>query len=104
MDGYILQVIKSVVLKMDSIKNYPEGETWKIGDKDMPVVKQTTHMGIPGSSSDQEMHAVEINIQKAKHTMYSLMDASLHGENILDPETAVSPLQTYVFSVLYYGM
>ena len=104
MDGYILQVIKSVVLKMDGIKNYPEGETWKIGDKDMPVVKQTTHMGIPGSSLDQEMHAVKINIQKAKHTMYSLMDAGLHGENGLDPETAVSLLHTYVFSVLYYGM
>ena len=27
MDGYILQEIKSVVLKMDSIKNYKEGET-----------------------------------------------------------------------------
>ena len=37
--GYILQEIKSVVLKMDSIKNYPEGETWKIGDKDMPECK-----------------------------------------------------------------
>ena len=82
MDGYILQVIKSVVLKMDSIKNYQEGET----------------------SSDKEMHAVEINIQKAKNTMYSLMDAGLHGENGLDPEIAVSLLQTYVFLVLYYGM
>ena len=104
MDGYILQEIKSVVLKMDSIKNYPEGETWKIGDKDMPVVEQTTHMGIPRSSSDQEMHAVETNIQKAQRTMYSLMGAGLHGENGLDPETAVSLLQTYVFPVLYYGM
>ena len=64
MDGYILQEIKSVVLKMDSIKNYPEGETWKIGDKDMPVFEQTTYMGIPRSSSAQEMHAVETNIQK----------------------------------------
>ena len=89
---------------MDSIKNYPEGETWKIGDKDMPVVEQTTHMGIPRSSSDQEMHAVETNIQKAQRTMYSLMGAGLHGENGLDPETAVSLLQTYVFPVLYYGM
>ena len=70
----------------------------------MPVAEQTTHMGIPRSSSDQEMHAVETNIQKAQRTMYSLMGASLHGENGLDPETAVSLLQTYVFPVLYYGM
>ena len=89
---------------MDSIKNYPERETWKIGDKDMPVVEQTTHMGTPRSSLDQEMHAVETNIQKAQRTMYSLMGAGLHGENGHDPETAVSLLQTYVFPVLYYGM
>ena len=104
MDGYILQEIKSVVPKMDSIKYYPEGETWKVGDKDMPVVEQNTHMGITRSSSDQEMHAVKINIQKAQHTIYRLMDAGLHGENGLDPETAVSLLQTYMFLVLYYGM
>ena len=27
MDGYILQEIKRVLMKMDSVKNYPEGET-----------------------------------------------------------------------------
>ena len=70
----------------------------------MPVVEQTTRMGIPRSSSDQEMHAVETNIQKAQRTMYSLMGAILHGENGLDPETTVSLLQTYVFPVLYYGL
>ena len=64
---------------MDSIKNFPEGETWKIGDKDMPVVEQPTHMGIPRSSLNQDMHAVK-NIQKAQPTMYSLMGAGLHGE------------------------
>ena len=103
MGGYILQEIKSVVLKMYSIKNYPEGETWKIGDKDMLVFEQTTHIRIPRSSSDQEMHAVETNIQKAQRTMYSIMGAGLHGENGLDPGTAVSLLQTYVFPVLFYG-
>ena len=42
------------VLKMDSIKNYMEGKTLKIRDKDMPVIEQTTQIGIPSSPSDQE--------------------------------------------------
>ena len=49
------------------------------------------------------MHAVQTNIQKAQRTMYSLMGAGLHGENKLDPETAFSLLQTYVFPVLWNG-
>ena len=51
MDGYILQEIKSVVMKMDSVKNYPESETWQTGDREMPVVENTTHMGVLRSSS-----------------------------------------------------
>ena len=103
-DGYILQEVKSVVMKMDSIKNYPENEKWHIGDKEMPVVESTTHMGISRSSSNQEMQAVESNIQKAKRTIYSLMGTGLHGENGLDPETSISLLQTYVLPVLFYGL
>ena len=41
-------------MKMDSLKNYPENETWHIGDKEMPVVENPTHMGIRRSSSNQE--------------------------------------------------
>ncbi|MCG7875776.1 MAG: reverse transcriptase domain-containing protein [Candidatus Thiodiazotropha endolucinida] len=104
MDGYILQEVKSVVMKMDSCKDYPENESWTLGSKTMPVVNNTTHMGIHRSSTNQEMHNVEINIQKAKRTTYSLMGSGLHGENGLDPETAISLLQTYVFPVLFYGL
>ena len=104
MDGYILQEIKSVVMKKDSVKNYPEGETWQIGEREMPVVENTTHMGILHLSSNQERQAFESNIQKAKLTVHSLMGTGLHSENGLDPETAISLLQTYVYPVLYYGL
>ena len=67
-------------MKIDSVKNYPEGETWQIGDKEMPVVENTSHMGILRSSSNQERQAVESNIKKAKRAVYSLMDTGLHGE------------------------
>ena len=89
---------------MDSIKEYPEGETWKLNSKNMPVVTRTTHIGIMRSSTNQEMKNVEANIQKASLTIYSLMGTGLNGENGLDPETAISLLQTYVIPVLFYGL
>ena len=50
MDDYVNQEVKSVVMKMNSIKEYTEGETWKLNSKDTPVVTRTTHMGIVRSS------------------------------------------------------
>ena len=70
----------------------------------MPVVDSTTHMGILRTSANQELSAVENNIQKAQRTAYSLMGAGLHGENGVDPETAMSLLNTYVLPVLLYGL
>ena len=56
------------MMELDSIKNYPANETWRIGEKEIPVFENTTHMGIPRPSSNQEMQAVESNIQKAQQT------------------------------------
>ena len=95
MDGYVLRDQKSVVLKMNSIRNNPENEVWKLGSKEMPV-DSTTHMEILHTSSNQELSAVENNIQKAQRTAYSLMGAGLHGENGVDPETAMSLFNTYL--------
>ena len=95
---------KSVVLKKNTIKQYPENESCELGDKKMPVVDNTTHMGILRSSSNQELNEVEQNLQKARRTTYSLTGAGLHGENGLDPETSISLLNTYVFPVLLYGL
>ena len=72
------------------IRQYPENESWELGEKKMPVVDNTTHMGILRSSSNQELNAVEQNFQKARRTTYSLMGAGLHGESGLDPETSIS--------------
>ena len=88
---------------MDSIKTYPESESWTLGSKNMPITESTTHMGILRTSTNQEMQNVETNIQKAKRAAYSLMGSGLHGENGQDPETALSLLQTYVPPILFYG-
>ena len=47
---------------------------------------------------------MENNISKAQRTMYGLMAAGLHGENCLDPETALQLLRVYVMPILTYGL
>ena len=60
-------------------------------------------MGIMRSLAT-EQSATKENIQKARRTLYSLMSSGLHGENGLDPKTAIHLMQTYVLPVLVYGM
>ncbi|MEW8548000.1 MAG: reverse transcriptase domain-containing protein [Candidatus Thiodiazotropha sp.] len=104
LNGYVLHDLKSVVLQMNSIPKYPDGESWVLGANEMPVVQNTTHMGIFRTSVNQDLQAVESNIQKAHRVVYSLMGAGLHGENGVDPETAMSLLNTYVIPVLLFGL
>ena len=80
-----------------------DGHHWTLKGKEMPNVTQTMHMGIM-RSADTEQPATKDNIQKARRTLYSLMSSGLHGENGLDPETAIHLMQTYVLPVLIYGM
>lgn len=87
---------------MKSRGECPDDESWELGSRQMPVVESATHMGFLRTSTNQELEAVESSIQKAKRTLYSLMEFGLHGENGLDPETALSLLQTYVLPVLTY--
>ena len=69
----------------------------------MPIVQETTHMGISRSANSQES-AVEENLKKAQRTIYALMAAGLQGENGLDPGTSVQLTHTYVLPVLVYGL
>ena len=106
LEQYLLQLLKSVVLtippprKRDKLE---DGHHWTLKGKEMPNVTQTMHMGII-RSADTEQSATKDNIQKARRTLYSLMSSGLHGENGLDPETAIHLMQTYVLPVLIYGM
>ena len=47
---------------------------------------------------------VERNITKARRTAYSLMASGLHGENSVDPETAIFLINSYVSPILLYGL
>lgn len=67
----------------------------------MPIVKKASHLRICRSSSDKrtESETVKQNVSKVQHAAYSLLPAGLHGENGLDPETALP----YVFIGRIYG-
>jgi hypothetical protein len=46
---------------------------------------------------------IEENLEKSR-ALYSLMRSGLHGENGLDPATAISILRTYVIPLMFYGL
>ena len=95
----LIQPEKSVILPVNS--NFQGGHTGDIvitiGNKPMPFVSESMHMGILRSSNSKES-AIQENIKKARRTIRSLMGAGLHGENGLDPETSIT------FSLLEHGM
>jgi hypothetical protein len=44
------------------------------------------------------------NTRKARRALYSLMGTGLHGENGLDPETAMSMIRAFILPILTYGL
>ena len=106
LERYLLQPVKSVVMPVPGRGKKPvdTGDfVWTINGKPMPIVQETTHMGIKRSAISNEA-TVEENIKKARKMLYSLMGSGLHGYNGLDPETAVHIYQTYVLPTLVYGL
>ena len=66
----------------------------------MPVVDKTPHIGIQRAFKDSASATIEENLKKARRSLYSLMASGLHGENGLDPVTALSLVKTYIIPVI----
>jgi hypothetical protein len=66
----------------------------------MPIVNQAPHVGIQKSENCSAMTTDTENIRKARRALYSLMGTSLHEENGLDPETAMSMIRAFILSIL----
>ena len=77
---------------------------WKLNNCNMPIVTQASHIGIQKSENCSAMTTVTENIRKARRALYSLMGTGLHGENGLDPETAMSMIRAFILSILNYGL
>ena len=97
MENYLLQPVKNVIVVAEPSKRavYKVNREWNLGGVPMPQVTSTTHMGMPWSMVKLSAEEVTVNIQKARR---------LHGENGLDPLTAVHVFQIHVLPVLLYGL
>lgn len=105
MERYLLQPVKSVVMHYKANRRSPRDleSCWTIYDQQMPLVEETSHMGILRSSTSDDVPVNE-NIKKARRALYSLMPSGLHGNNGLDPETCLQLYQTYIIPVLLNGL
>jgi hypothetical protein len=103
-EGYLLQPTKSVVLQVKSkCKSMEINEGfWKLNDCNMPIVTQASHIGIQKSENCPTMTTVTENIRKARRALYSLMGTGLHGEDGIDPETAMSMIRAFISPILTY--
>ena len=106
MEHYLLQTVKSVMMHYPGSKKSSTEDSnscWTIYGEAMPLVEETSHMGLLRSSASDNTPVLE-NIKKARRALYSLMSAGLYGNNGLDPETCLQLFQTYVIPVLIYGL
>jgi hypothetical protein len=107
-ERYLLQPTKSVVLPVKTTTKTKTLEIkegyWKLDGKDMPVMENTSHIGIQKSGNNSAQLTVDENIKKSSRAMYSLIGTGLHGENGIDPETSISLLRTCILPILYYGL
>jgi hypothetical protein len=103
-EGYLLQPTKSVVLQVKSkCKSMEINEGfWKLNDCNMPIVTQASRIGIQKSENCSTMTTVTENIRKARRALYSLMGTGLHGEDGLDPKTAMSMIRAFILPILTY--
>jgi hypothetical protein len=63
---------------------------------------QASHIGIQKSENCSAMTTVTENITKARRALYSRMDTGLHGEDGIDPETAMSMIRAFISPILTY--
>ncbi|CAC5426741.1 unnamed protein product [Mytilus coruscus] len=105
---YLLQPLKSVLLQVQpSNRKKPEDPVCiSINNNTMPVTDRSPHLGILRSTTSQKTQdaTVEQNITKSRRAAYSLMSAGMHGENGLDPSTAIQLFRTFVQPILTYGL
>lgn len=105
-EGYTLQPAKSVIIPIKTT-NKPieiEKDFWTINEEPMPIVQNSSHIGIQKNEKNTMISTIEDNIKKSRRTLYSLMGTGMHGRNGLDPETIISLLKTYVLPILTYGL
>ncbi|XP_033724537.1 uncharacterized protein LOC117314580 [Pecten maximus] len=103
-EHYVLQPTKSVVMQVASsdTKELVPHHNFEINGTAMPIVKQTSHMGILRASRNQNQIAIAENIRKGRQAAYALMGPGLHGRNGLESHTACHLIRTFVLPIILY--
>ena len=77
-------------------KGYQETmSNWKLGDTEISISTNATHVGILRSSEDELGKNVDERISCARRTLYSMTYTGLHGSNGLTPAVCSKIYQTY---------
>ncbi|MES9903995.1 MAG: reverse transcriptase family protein, partial [Sedimenticola sp.] len=104
---YHIHPQKSAVLRRLTNKTWKQNETisgWYIGDTELSVQKQATHLGMTRCSRNESGVNVEDRIKLARRTLYALMRSGMHGSNGLNPKVSYQIYQTYVIPRLLYSL
>ncbi|CAC5389248.1 unnamed protein product [Mytilus coruscus] len=106
---YLLQPLKSVVLQVqpsNQKKKTDDPVRICINKNTMPVTEKSPHLGILRSTQVKKHKMLLSNkiSQKSRRAAYSLSSAGMHGENGLDPSTAIQLVRTFIQPILTYGL
>ncbi|CAC5414883.1 unnamed protein product [Mytilus coruscus] len=96
--------IDALILDLNTTERLFDNMDLDLNGELMPIVDKTPHIGIQRAYKDSASATTEENLKKARRSLYSLMTAGLHGENGLDPVTAISLVKTYIIPVMLYGL
>ena len=109
-DSYQLQPKKTEHVpfysKSNKRKDSENSEEFNLYGKPITKVQTATHLGIKRSSSLNATAEAQLyhNINQSRRKLYSMMGTGLHGNNGLDPLSALSILKVYIIPTLLYGL
>ena len=82
------------------------GDDHTINNESIQKPDTIVHLGITHHRNYKKTTSTQLqeNMEKSRHTLYSLLGAGLHGKNELNPTACLHLLQVYVILILTYGL
>lgn len=76
----------------------------KLGEKDIPLTSNTTHLGLLRAETNENVINIEERLKLARRTLYALIATGVHGSNGLNPRVSYKIYQCYVIPRLLFGL
>ncbi|MCG8113153.1 MAG: reverse transcriptase family protein [Candidatus Thiodiazotropha taylori] len=100
---YKIHPTKTKIVEHSSEKGSAEYK-WTLGENEIKASKETTHLGLKRTASNECEINIGDRIKLARRTKYALMNSGYHGTNGLSPATSYQIYKTYVLPRLLYGL